>query len=224
MKFRVCVPVIETNLAAVRESLARIHARGLLAELRLDYLPQPEIRSLLAGRRGPVIVTNRLAQEGGRWSGPEATRQRLLFEALAAGADYVDVEWGAAAEWRREMLAHRGRSRIILSWHDTTGTPNPLRLADTFRAMQEEGADIIKIVTRAREPAEALAVLALIPGAVAAGQEIIAFCMGPAGRYSRVVAPLLGAYLTFAVLERGRESAPGQLTVEELQQLWEILT
>lgn len=223
MKFRVCVPVIAAEPETARQLLARIHDRGCLAELRLDYLRQPQVEPLLAGRRGPVLVTNRWAEEGGRWSGSEAERQRLLWQALAAGADYVDVEWRADPGWRREMLAARGASRIILSWHDFDGTPNPLRLADTFQAMRQEGADIIKIVTYAREAAECLAVLALIPAAVAAGQEIIAFCMGPAGRYSRVVAPLLGAYLTFAVLERGQESAPGQLTVSELEQLWEIL-
>ena len=64
----------------------------------------------------------------------------------------------------------------------------------------------------------------MIPAALERGQDIIAFSMGPTGKYSRVIAPLLGGYLTFAVLEAGQESAPGQLTVQELLSIWEILT
>ena len=221
--YRLCIPVIARDQAAARQALARIQPLGYLAELRLDYLPDPDVAALLAAPRGPVIATNRLPTEGGRWQGPERQRQVLLERALALGADYVDVEFTAEPRWRQEMLAGRGQSRIILSWHDVTGTASPARLADTMLAMAAAGADIIKIVATAPTPAAALAPLALIPAARERGQEIIAFAMGPAGKYSRLVAPLLGSYLTFAVLEAGQESAPGQLTVQECLAVWQII-
>ncbi|MGQ9921726.1 MAG: type I 3-dehydroquinate dehydratase [Desulfobacca sp.] len=221
--YRLCIPIIAGEQAAARQALARIRPLGYLAELRLDYLADPDVAALLAPPRGPVIVTNRLPSEGGRWQGPERQRQILLEQALAAGADYVDIEFAADPSWRQEMLAARGQSRIILSWHDCTGTASPACLADTMLAMVAAGADIIKIVALALSPAAALAPLALIPAARERGQEIIAFAMGPAGKYSRLVAPLLGSYLTFAVLEAGQESAPGQLTVQECLAVWHIL-
>jgi 3-dehydroquinate dehydratase type I len=205
------------------QSLGQIHALGYLVELRLDFLARPDLARLLGSSAGPVIVTNRLAGEGGRWQGAEKDRQALLAQALSLGAAYVDVEFSADPLWRREMLAARGDSKIILSWHDFDGTSSPYRLADTMLAMHEQGADIIKIVVQAHRPADCLAVLALIPAALERGQDIIAFCMGPAGRYSRVVAPLLGSYLTFAVLAAWQESAPGQLTVQDLLKSWEVL-
>jgi 3-dehydroquinate dehydratase type I len=222
-RYRLCIPVVVSEVTAARQMLARLQPLGYLAELRLDYLTAPDLPTLLAHPRGPVIVTNRLAAEGGRWQGPERARQLLLEQALTLGADYVDVEFAADPLWRREMLAQRGQSRIILSWHDMAGTASPQRLADTLLAMLEEGADIIKIVAMAHTPADALAPLALIPAARERGQDIIAFAMGPAGKYSRLVAPLLGSYLTFAVLELGQESAPGQLTVAECLAVWRVL-
>ncbi len=221
--YRLCIPIIAGSHAAACQALARIQPLGYLAELRLDYLPDPDVAALLATPRGPVIVTNRLPSEGGRWQGPERQRQLLLEQAVALGADYVDIEFNADPRWRLEMLAGRGQSRIILSWHDFTGTSSPARLADTLLAMAEAGADIIKIVATAQSPAAALALLALIPAARERGQEIIAFAMGLAGKYSRLVAPLLGSYLTFAVLEAGQESAPGQLTVQECLAVWQII-
>ena len=65
--------------------------------------------------------------------------------------------------------------------------------------------------------------LGLIPYARNKGQAIIALCMGEKGRVSRVMAPLLGAYLSYASLEKGAESAPGQLTIEEMNQIQHML-
>jgi 3-dehydroquinate dehydratase type I len=221
---RICIPVVATDNDGAQQSLAQIQTLGYLAELRLDYLVRPDVPRLLSSPHGPLIVTNRLPEEGGRWHGDERDRRRLLEQAVKLGADYVDVEFNADPDWRRDILAGRGASKIILSWHDVKGDSSPYRLADTMVAMMELGADIIKIVVYAHKPADSLALLALIPAALERGQDIITFSMGATGKYSRVIAPLLGGYLTFAVLEAGQESAPGQLTVQELLSIWEILT
>jgi 3-dehydroquinate dehydratase type I len=221
---RICIPVVATGCDEAQQALSRIQGLGYLAELRLDFLARPDVARLLQSDHGPLIVTNRLPEEGGRWSGSERDRQRLLEQAVTLGADYVDVEFNADPAWRRDILAGRGAAKIILSWHDFKGDSSPYRLADTMVAMAELGADIIKLVVWAHQPADCLALLALIPAALGHGQDIIAFSMGPAGKYSRVIAPLLGSYLTFAVLEAGQESAPGQLTIQELLSSWQILT
>jgi 3-dehydroquinate dehydratase type I len=79
------------------------------------------------------------------------------------------------------------------------------------------------MVSMAQQPEDNLRLLSLIPRAKARGREIIAFCMGPAGKWSRVVAPLMGSFLTFAPLTKKGASAPGQLTVNEVKRLWNML-
>ena len=83
------------------------------------------------------------------------------------------------------------------------------------------GAEITKIVTRAETWGDNLRVLELIPKARDMGTQIIALCMGPMGRISRVFSLLLGGYLTFASLEEGQESATGQIPVAEMKSLLE---
>ncbi len=217
------MPVIERSNQAAAQALKQIAARGYVAELRVDYLAQPDLPWLLEARPGPVIVTNRLPQEGGQWQGSETDRQRLLEEALELGVEYLDVELQAETQWRDDLLARRGSTRIILSWHDFQGTPETTRLEDILAEQMQQNADLVKLVTLARKSEDNLRVLSLIPQAHGAGQEIIAFCMGPLGKFSRVIAPLLGSYLTFATLAAGRESAPGQLTVSEVEAIWGIL-
>jgi 3-dehydroquinate dehydratase type I len=219
----ICLPVVETNTNRARSKYLRAARKGLWAELRLDYLEQPDLKRLFRTHPGPVIATNRLAAEGGKWTGCEMDRRALLEEALARGADFLDLELAAEAAWRQEMWDRRGEGKIILSWHDFSGTPETAQLEDTLQKMLAQDADVIKMVTMARQPEDNLRLLALIPQAQAAGREIIAFCMGPAGKWSRAVAPLMGSFLTFAPFTKKGASAPGQLTVNEVKRLWNML-
>ena len=61
------------------------------------------------------------------------------------------------------------------------------------------------------------------PGLKAQGKDVIAFCMGPLGKWSRIAAPLLGSWLTFAPFSKQGASAPGQLTVNDLKRVWNTL-
>ncbi len=220
---RICVPVVEANTNRARSKYLRAARKGLWAELRLDYLEQPDLKRLFRSHPGPVIATNRLAAEGGKWAGSEAARRGLLEEALALGADFLDLELAADAAWRREVWERRGEAKIILSWHDFSGTPETDRLEEILQKMLAQEADVIKLVALAQAPEDNLRLLSLIPQARAAGREIIAFCMGPAGKWSRVVAPLMGSFLTFAPFTKKGASAPGQLTVNEVKRLWKML-
>lgn len=220
---RVCVPVVEANVNRARGVYLRAARKQLWAEIRLDYLEIPDLKRLFRTLPATVIVTNRPANEGGRWAGPEDERRRLLEEAVALGVHYLDLELNAEKIWRQEMWERRGDTRIILSWHNFGGTPEAERLDDLLAEMLTQDAHVLKVVTWANLPDDALRVLSLIPRARAAGKEIIALCMGPAGAWSRVAAPLLGSFLTFAPFTRTKTSAPGQLTVNELRRCWRIM-
>jgi 3-dehydroquinate dehydratase type I len=220
---RLCVPIVQANPARARGHYLRAARKGLWAEVRLDYLAKPELKRLFRTLPGPVIATNRLEKEGGRWSGSEADRRALLEGALDFGVQAIDVEFATEAAWRRGLFARRGKTRLILSWHDFTGTPEDGKLDEIFTAMLAEDADILKLVTQANTPADNLRLLSLIPRARAHGKEIIAFCMGPLGKWSRVATIFLGGFLTFAPFNPREASAPGQITVAEFRRMWRML-
>jgi len=220
---RLCVPVVEGTSARARNRYLRAARKGLWAEIRLDYLEKPDLKRLFRSLPGPVIATNRHPGEGGGWPGTEEERRRLLEEALAFGVHALDVEFASDAAWRREIFHRRGQTRLILSWHDFAGTPADGRLGETLAAMLAAEADILKLVTWAAEPEDNLRLLSLIPRARAAGKDIIAFCMGPLGKWSRLAAPFLGSFLSYAPFNLERASAPGQVTVDEFRRMWRIL-
>jgi 3-dehydroquinate dehydratase type I len=96
-------------------------------------------------------------------------------------------------------------------------TPDSGTLSDILLEQMESGADIGKIVTMAHDHLDVLKVLSLQKEAAKNNFPLIAFCMGEAGRLSRVITLLLGGYMTYAALDEKQATAPGQLSVQDLR-------
>src|SRR5437016_6507662 len=109
-----CVTVTGDTTAELRQKRDAVTDADLV-ELRLDTVSDPSAAGALADRRCPVIVTCRPQWEGGSFNGSEEERKTILAEALALGAEYVDVEWRARFD---DLIAPVGGRRIVLSTHD----------------------------------------------------------------------------------------------------------
>ncbi len=224
---KICIPI---TAPSVESALARMEvARPLadLIEIRIDRIPGVNLARLLAAGKEKILVTNRRREEGGGFGGTEKERIALLQEAVELGAGYVDVEASTGESGirslKRKIAAAGGATKLIVSHHNLDGTPGVQALRRVFGGCASPGADIVKIVTLARKAEDNLRVLGLIPYARRRGVQIAAFCMGEQGRISRVAAPLLGSCLTYASLEQGGESAPGQMTVGEMKRILKSL-
>jgi len=219
----ICIPIIAKTTGEAREKIARANPMADMLEFRLDVMESFRVEEMVRVASKPVIVTHRSIKEGGKGVADYETRTRYLLNAIEKGADFVDVEYSMPQEFRRRFLEGRGSFGVIISTHLLDGTPSRKKLEDIFRTLAATGADIVKIVTRARAPEDNLHVLDLIPIAQKVGVKIIAFCMGSMGRISRIVSPLLGGYLTFASLEEGQESADGQIPVIQMKDILKAL-
>ena len=224
---RLCIPI---TAATTTEALLKMEKGSGLAdflELRIDGIRKVNLEKLLTARKGELIVTNRVKKEGGAFSGSEQERVALLIKAVVLGSDYVDLEIRTGknliTKLKKAIETGQGHTRLILSYHNFEKTPGLTELRKKMEEGRGAGADILKIVPYAEKIEDNLKVLALIPYARQRGLEIIAFCMGPQGAISRVMAPFLGSYLSYASLGQGEESAPGQLTVQQMKQIFRIM-
>jgi 3-dehydroquinate dehydratase / shikimate dehydrogenase len=207
-----------------------------LIEWRCDLLGEEEhtvalvaIRSLIAESPLPSIVTIRPTWEGGLYGGSETDRVSLI-EAIGTDASapaYLDLELDAyrTSRNRRQKInlavdhEDQVRSvtpRLILSSHDFRERPSDLM--QRVAAMAAEPAcAVMKIAWQARSLRDNLEAFELLSERA---KPMSALCMGEFGLLSRVLAPKFGAHCTFAALERGAESAPGQPTLDELRDLY----
>ena len=141
--------------------------------------------------------------------GSEALRTEILVE-VADYADYLDIELQTDEQHRSRVI--RAAKSAIISYHDFQKTPYLKELLEIVKREKELG-NIAKFAVMPQNMQDTLNVLQVINQA----DNTIGIAMGELGRYTRVVAPLLGSPITYASL--GGESAPGQLDLKHTQDI-----
>ncbi len=183
-----------------------------LVEVRLDFLAEipsdADLTQLLTSIPLGVIVTCRPRREGGRFSGDESRRLGLLRAAAKAGAEFLDVEMDVPEQ-------SQPGGQIIRSHHDFSGAGADLEAA--AESMDASLSAVNKLAFVAPGPEDALRAFDIIR---ACNKPTIALAMGEAGVLTRILAPKFDAMGSFASLVKGAESAPGQLTIDELKNLY----
>ena len=193
-----------------------IHSGAGLIELRLDLIREPPSKLFpLLPKAVETIVTCR----PGVYSDSE--RVELLKAGMKLGATYVDIEIETSAE-DMELLnsaAEQAGTSVIISYHNFKRTIDREDLESVMIACYEKGGEIAKIATRVNAPEDIRNLLSLydLPG------KKVILGMGPKGRITRVMGPYLGAEFTFASTGAGGETAPGQLTVNQLNELYKVI-
>ena len=213
-----------------------------MAEIRLDScnLSMKEIDDVFSSDV-PLVATCRIAEvmaNEASLQDPSLTEQsreiramqlaeKRLLRAIEAGARYVDVEIEAQKQMSKRVrnAAHESGTVFIRSYHDFDGTASVEELRSMVEKCRYHGADMVKIVTTARSQEDVDRVMSLYSWCgteatggveVLADGGLIAFCMGEAGRNSRIEALAKGAPYTYAALTADEAAAPGQWPMDEM--------
>jgi 3-dehydroquinate dehydratase type I len=195
---------------------AAIRSGAGMIELRLDLIREHPSKLLpLIPKNIKTIVTCR----GGVYGDREG--MELLKDGILLGASFVDMEIETPAA-QIELLKSTAREAgcgIILSYHNFERTADREDLESLMIACYEKGADIAKIATQVNAPEDVRNLLSLyeLPG------KKVILGMGSMGRITRVTGPYLGAAFTFASVGEGGETAPGQLTVKQLNEIYKVI-
>ncbi|MCA9264573.1 MAG: shikimate dehydrogenase [Planctomycetales bacterium] len=182
-----------------------------LVELRLDYINRDvNLKRLLQDRPCDVIITCRRLNDGGKWKKGENERIMLLRSAIAEGVEYVDLEEDIAGD-----IPRYGATKRIVSLHDFEKTPQNLEAVHARLCKLD--ADIVKIATMANNPHDNVRMLELIANAKV---PTVGLCMGEIGTPSRILAGRVGAPFTYATFHHERSLAPGQLSFQVMQDVY----
>jgi 3-dehydroquinate dehydratase/shikimate dehydrogenase len=200
---QLCITVVGRTVEAIRQARIAAEADADLVELRLDSMDRPDAAAALAGRTKPAIVTCRPLREGGMFGGSEEDRLRVLDDAHAHAAEFIDVEWDAVTA--PVVQARRGRG-IIVSRHVFDAMPaDAPSIVDHLR---RQGAEVAKFAATC----ERLEDLRTLLGAARPDRSDIVIGMGAGGVATRVLASRFGSRWTYA----GQAIAPGQIPASRL--------
>ena len=237
----ICTTIQNKNLEQILEALEGCE----MAEIRLDrcdlslrdieecftsdvpLVATCRIADLMASE--PSLQDSALTPQSREIKAAQIAEKRLC-KAIEAGARYVDVEIEAPKQMSKRVrnVAHENGTVFIRSFHDFEGTDSLEALKAVVEKCCYHGADVVKIVTTAHGQDDVDRVLSLYEwcretaasesGKAASLAEggLIAFCMGDAGRQSRMDCLKAGAPYTYAAVSEDEAAAPGQWTASEM--------
>ena len=233
---KICVPIVgktrEEILGIAKEIL---NAPADLVEWRADWfesVPEmqkvvaltAELRAILGNL--PILFTFRTKAEGGeRELGTKsyAMLNKMIIE--SGNIDLVDVEVFTAKDEVASIIevARKYGVKVVGSNHDFAKTPDKEEIVRRLCYMQEVGVDIPKIAVMPQNKKDVLALLSATEEMASehADRPIVTMSMAGLGAVSRVAGEIFGSAVTFGALQKA--SAPGQVQVEELKKMLEIM-
>ena len=219
MTTKVCVTIAASSPTTISNELKRALAKSDYAELRLDFLKPSQIPFCLTLVRKHLkrcVCTLRPTTEGGKFSGNEKERISILKLISEFEPYLLDIEYNTLKK-NKELVRYlkSTKTRILVSWHDFTKTPNENTLRLMFKKMSRF-SDNVKIVTTAKTISDTIRILSLYK-IHTRNVNLISFAMGDYGRMSRILCTKLGSPYTYVSL--GKPVAPGQFSLKEMKSI-----
>jgi 3-dehydroquinate dehydratase I len=232
----VCAPLVGRTREKLLAEVAVVAAKQPdLLEWRVDFFngigDTPQVLHVLAELKQaaggiPILFTRRCRREGGEQISLSESKVVELYRAVCASrcVELVDFEMdndAAHVSAVREMSRAAG-VQLVLSFHDFQSTPSVDELEQRFEQAQSLGADVAKIAVMPRSMFD---VLTLLDATAQASEKlsipVVSMAMGARGAVTRACGWAFGSAMTFAVGEGA--SAPGQLPIEDVRAVVEIL-
>ncbi|QQR83091.1 type I 3-dehydroquinate dehydratase [Candidatus Peregrinibacteria bacterium] len=215
-----CVPIQETTQKKAIQALQALKGKADVAEIWLDHIRDLDVQALIKASPLPVLAVCKKPIEQGRFKGTYAEQAEVLSQAAKAGAQYVDLPLKSP-----QLTTYNFQpSILIVSYHNFKSTPSNTELLKKIKTMRRRGADIVKIAVTPKSMADTFRIIQLAHQFKEQKIPHILIAMGKLGVLSRVLTPLTGGTLMFAPLNKGKNTAPGQLTIKELREAWEIFS
>jgi 3-dehydroquinate dehydratase-1 len=204
----ICIAISDKSVGKCLTTLDRCE----MAEIRLDLtgFDSEQIKQVFA-HKTPTIATCRPERAG------TSDQLNRLILAIESGAKFVDIEIEADKEQRDKIItvARKHNCKVIISYHNFVETPSIEELFNIVENCFKKGADIAKIATQVKSKADNARLLSLY----SINKPLVVFGMGDEGKITRIVAPLLGAEFTFAAMDDGEATAPGQIKYQKMKEI-----
>jgi shikimate kinase len=191
---RICACISGKN--AKEDIRTAVENGASMIELRLDLIPDPDVRDLVRNSAVPVLATDR-------------DQKKNLMKAIMAGCDIIDIEYASPQKDEVLRLAKKFGCKVIVSFHEYEEVPK--------RIPDKEKADLLKIAVFMNSKEDMQDLLRLYGHR----DDVIIVGMGPHGVQMRVIAPLFGSYMTYCYVRE--KTAPGQLQLQTMIKIYKEL-
>lgn len=186
-----------------------------VVELRFDCLHDGEIEraiEILPDSKKQFLVTYRPADQGGRQELTLAKRLKFWENTLSRlkPGYMIDIE----LDPKLLFAISPERATRIVSYHD-------FNRGRDWETLLNVTGDNIKIAVGTNDIADTISVWKYFQK-TRPEKNVIPIAMGEAGKWTRILGLAHGAFMTYASLESGGETAPGQISADDLIDLYRV--
>ncbi len=232
---KICVPIVGKTKDEILEAAREVcNSLADLVEWRVDWYESvfniEEVKCLAGELKAvlgeiPLLFTFRTKAEGGEKEITFEEYADILYQvAEAKVVDMIDVEI-FMDENVVDLVADLKQKgvKVVGSNHDFAKTPDKEEIIRRLCYMQEAGADIPKIAVMPQNARDVITLLSATEEMVSehADRPIVTMSMAGVGAVSRIAGETFGSAITFGAMQKA--SAPGQIDVEELKKILEVL-
>ncbi len=217
---KICISICVNSLDELVKTIVRAEELADIIELRLDCLNDTFAKSDIAKIKSEktLLFTYRPTEQGGNRSANESERT-AFWEDFVKILTENNVDSILDFEHDLKFEVEDSKFRTINSKHDFKGLPTDI--SEVFDELSKH-RDIVKIAVSANEITDAIPTWKLLDKAKAQDKAIIPIAMGDAGKWTRILGLAHGAFLTYASLVAGNETAPGQISAEDLCDVYRV--
>lgn len=191
-------------------------------EVRFDCLEPDEIQKSFASLNStkPLLFTFRPVAQGGHadveieWRFTFWTAFVVNNAAIQKHNTWLDLEYDLIGQVQKSDIP-----MTIHSFHDFSGAPDDIEEVYEHLAGGDAAA---KIAIQTDDISDGLALWKLLKKAKSENKQLVPIAMGEAGKWTRILGLAYGAPMTYAALESGKEVAPGQISAEELRDVYRV--
>jgi 3-dehydroquinate dehydratase/shikimate dehydrogenase len=217
---KICVSVNAETAEELLKQIRRAEEFADVIEVRLDYIEPRQLHKTFAflASKKPILLTYRPVNQGGRAENDLDIRKVLWNGFIINGSTDKKKFW-FDYEYDLTNLQKVSNPVTIRSFHDFSGVPENIH--NIFENLSVEN-EVAKIAVQANDITDAIAVWILLKKAKSENKQIIPIAMGEAGKWTRILGLAYGAFMTYASLDAANETAPGQISAQDLIETYRV--
>lgn len=219
---KICVSVCARDTNEFIKKIKRASELADIIELRFDCLKDRANVDILATLqkiqkelKKTYLCTFRPKEQGGKARLTYKERKNFWNSEINLLETWIDLEVDIISDFQCGRF-----SKIICSHHDFSNVPK--KLDEIYGKLSETESDIIKIAFNVNDIIDSFELWRLLEEAKPENKKIIPIAMGEAGKWTRILGLAYGSPITYASLETGNETAPGQISANDLANIYRV--
>lgn len=153
----------------------------------------------------------------------DKAKKEMIIKLLNKKKSFLDLDSATQKNELSFIKKHNLSITLITSYHNYQETPTNEKLHETITDMETYHPTIYKVSTKCNSEEDALRLLTLQIDLKKQNKHCIVLGMGEQGSITRIFGTLWGNEMIFAPQSMAEASAPGQLTKDQLEQIFIIL-